>query len=268
MATGDSQRYRDKVVIVTGGSKGIGAGIVRVFEEAGKGLEAELNGAGPGKCLFVLCDINKEEEIKKMVGVTIEQFGRIDCLVNNAGWHPPHKSTDETSAQEFTELLQLNVISYFLTAKYALPHLRRTQGSVVNVSSLVASIGQKHAVPYVTTKGAIVAMTKAMAVDESQYRVRVNCLSPGNVMTPLWEELADYTPDPAFCVREGENAQLIGRMGTAVECGLAVLFLAADASFCTGIELLLSGGAELNYGHKSQISQSGPSSGLPAQSQQ
>ncbi|MBN3295744.1 DHB14 dehydrogenase, partial [Amia calva] len=204
----------------------------------------------------------------KMVGVTIEQFGRIDCLVNNAGWHPPHKSTDETSAQEFTELLQLNVISYFLTAKYALPHLRRTQGSVVNVSSLVASIGQKHAVPYVTTKGAIVAMTKAMAVDESQYRVRVNCLSPGNVMTPLWEELADYTPDPAFCVREGENAQLIGRMGTAVECGLAVLFLAADASFCTGIELLLSGGAELNYGHKSQISQSGPSSSLPAQSQQ
>ncbi|MBN3315085.1 DHB14 dehydrogenase, partial [Atractosteus spatula] len=268
MAAGGSQRYRDKVVVVTGGSKGIGAGVVRVFvdsgakvvfcargAEAGQALEAELNGAGPGVCHFVACDITKEQDIKALIDVAVDRFGRIDCLVNNAGWHPPHKPIDETSAEEFQALLNFNLISYFLTAKYALPHLRRTEGNIVNVSSLVASIGQKHAVPYVATKGAIIAMTKAMAIDESQYKVRVNCISPGNIWTPLWEELAAQSENSASTIKAGEGAQLIGRMGTAAECGLAALFLASDACFCTGVDLPLSGGAELNYGQKSQIGQ-------------
>ncbi|KAI5619710.1 17-beta-hydroxysteroid dehydrogenase 14, partial [Silurus asotus] len=261
-----AQRYQDKVVIVTGGSKGIGRGIVKVFVqngskvvfcargvEAGKRVEDELNKAGPGLCHFVLCDISKEEEIKMLINTTVERFGKIDCLVNNAGWHPPHKPTDETSADEFRDLLNLNLISYFLASKFALPYLRKTQGNIINVSSLVASIGQKDAAPYVATKGAIISMTKAMAVDESRYNVRVNCFSPGNVMTPLWEELAGQTPDAAAAIKEGENAQLFGRMGTEEESGLMALFFAADATFCTGIDLLLSGGAELNYAFKSQI---------------
>ncbi|XP_023867401.1 17-beta-hydroxysteroid dehydrogenase 14 isoform X2 [Salvelinus sp. IW2-2015] len=211
--SGSTLRYGDKVVIVTGGSKGIGRGIVKVFVEngakvvfcargvaAGQALEAELNRAGPGSCKFVPCDISKEEDIK-----------------------------------------------------YALPHLRQRQGNIINLSSLVGSIGQKNAAPYVATKGAIIAMTKAMAVDESRYQVRVNCISPGNVMTPLWEELAGQTADTLATIKEGENAQLLGRMGTEAESGLAALYLAADATFCTGIDLLLSGGAELNYGYKSQV---------------
>ncbi|XP_036445486.1 17-beta-hydroxysteroid dehydrogenase 14 [Colossoma macropomum] len=259
-------RYSGKVTVVTGGSRGIGRGIVKVFVQngakvvfcaneaaAGKALEAELNEAGPGCCLFVLCDMAKEEDIKRLITVTVEQFGQIDCLVNNVGWHPPHKSTDETTAEEFKDLLNLNLISYFLASKFALPYLRQTQGNIINVASLVASIGQKHAAPYVATKGAIVSMTKAMAVDESCYNVRVNCISPGNVMTPLWEELAGQTPDALAVIKEGENAQLMGRMGTEEESGLMALFLAADATFCTGIDLLLSGGAELNYAFKRQV---------------
>uniref|UniRef100_UPI0037E9A0FE 17-beta-hydroxysteroid dehydrogenase 14 n=1 Tax=Semicossyphus pulcher TaxID=241346 RepID=UPI0037E9A0FE len=261
-----SLRYQDKVVIVTGGSKGIGRGIVRVFVEngakvvfcargieAGEAVEAELNKAGPGSCKFVTCDISKEEDIKRLVAFTAELYGHIDCLVNNAGWHPPHKSTDVTSAEEFRDLLNLNLVSYFLASKYALPYLRQRQGNIINVSSLVGSIGQKDAAPYVATKGAIISMTKAMAVDESRFNVRVNCLSPGNVLTPLWEDLAAQTPDAAAAIKEGENHQLLGRMGTETECGLAALFLAADATFCTGIDLLFSGGAELNYGFKSQV---------------
>ncbi|XP_072550191.1 17-beta-hydroxysteroid dehydrogenase 14 isoform X1 [Salminus brasiliensis] len=261
-----SQRYSGKVAVVTGGSKGIGRGIVKVFvqngakvvfcargEEVGKALEAELNAAGPGSCLFLSCDVSKEEDIKRLITVTVETFGRLDCLVNNAGWHPPHKPTDETTAEEFKDLLNLNLISYFLASKFALPYLRQTQGNIINVSSLVATIGQKHAAPYVATKGAIISMTKAMAVDESRHNVRVNCISPGNVMTPLWEELAGQTPDALAAIKEGENAQLLGRMGTEEESGLMALFLAADATFCTGIDLLLSGGAELNYGFKSQV---------------
>ncbi|XP_067271505.1 branched-chain-amino-acid aminotransferase, mitochondrial isoform X3 [Pseudorasbora parva] len=262
------QRYVNKVVIVTGGTRGIGRGIVKVFVQngskvvfcaqetelpAGQSLESVLNKEGPGSCMFISCDVTKEDDIKRLISETIERFGQIDCLVNNAGWHPPHKPTDESTAEEFRDLLNLNLISYFLASKYALPYLRKTQGNIINLSSLVASIGQKDAVPYVATKGAITAMTKAMAVDESRYQVRVNCISPGNIMTSLWEELAGQTENPSATIKGGENTQLIGRMGTEAESGLAALFLAADATFCTGIDLFLSGGAELNYGFKSQV---------------
>uniref|UniRef100_A0AAQ4QHA7 Hydroxysteroid (17-beta) dehydrogenase 14 n=1 Tax=Gasterosteus aculeatus aculeatus TaxID=481459 RepID=A0AAQ4QHA7_GASAC len=220
---------------------------------AGEALEAELNKTGPGSCKFVTCDISKEDDIKRLIDVTVARHGHVDCLVNNAGWHPPHKPTDDVTAQEFRDLLNLNVVSYFLASKYALPYLRQRHGNIINVSSLVATIGQKHAAPYVATKGAIISMTKAMAVDESVHNVRVNCISPGNVLTPLWEELAGQTPDAAAAIKTGETHQLLGRMGTEGESGLAALYLAADATFCTGIDLLLSGGAELNYGIKSQI---------------
>lgn len=264
--SGTALRYCNKVVIVTGGSRGIGRGIVKVFVENGakvvfcgleveaaQALEAELNKVGPGSCKYVSCDITKDADIQRMIEVTVEHYGQIDCLINNAGWHPPHKTIDDTTAEEFRSLLNLNLISYFLTSKYALPHLRERKGNIINISSLVASIGQKHAVPYVATKGAVIAMTKAMAVDESRYHVRVNSISPSNVMTPLWEELATATSDASRAFKDGANAQLIGRMGTEAEIGLAALFLATDATFCTGIDLLLSGGAELNYGLKSQV---------------
>ncbi|KAI2666319.1 Branched-chain-amino-acid aminotransferase, cytosolic [Labeo rohita] len=246
-----AQRYVNKVVVVTGGTRGIGRGIVKVFVQngakvvfcapetelsAGQSLESVLNKEGPGSCTFVSCDVTKEEDIKRLINVTTERFGQIDCLVNNAGCHPPHKTTDETTADEFRDLLNMNLVSYFLASKYALPYLRKTQGNIINLASIVASIGQKDAAPYVATKGAITAMTKAMAVDESRYQVRVNCISPSNIMTPMWEELASRTEDAAAAIREGENAQLIGRMGTEAESGLAALFLAADATFCTGID--------------------------------
>ncbi|KAM7371561.1 hypothetical protein PAMP_008785 [Pampus punctatissimus] len=129
-----SLRYLNKVVIVTGGSKGIGRGIVKVFVEngakvvfcarggaVGEALEAELNEAGPGSCKFVPCDVSKEDDIKRLIAVTVEHYGHVDCLVNNAGWHPPHKSTDDTTAEEFRDLLNLNLISYFLASKVKFP---------------------------------------------------------------------------------------------------------------------------------------------------
>ncbi|KAK2088872.1 hypothetical protein P7K49_034779 [Saguinus oedipus] len=134
----------------------------------------------------------------------------------------------------------------------ALPHLRKSQGNIINISSLVGAIGQAQAVPYVASKGAVTAMTKALALDESPYGVRVNCISPGNIWTPLWEELAASTPDPRATILEGTLAQPLGRMGQPAEVGAAAVFLASEANFCTGIELFVTGGAELGFGHKAR----------------
>ncbi|XP_075047778.1 L-fucose dehydrogenase isoform X1 [Mixophyes fleayi] len=259
-----SLRYHNRVVIVTGGTKGIGEAIVKVFvkngatvvfcskEEEASDLEAELRESRQGAAIYVSCDVTKEEDIQRLIEVAVKTYGQIDCLINNAGWHPPEQIIDNTSSQEFRDLLNLNLIGYFLTAKYALPYLRKTQGNIINISSLVGIIGQKHAIPYVATKGAVTAMTKAMAVDESRYNVRVNSISPGNIWTPLWEELSSHSTDPDAMILGGKDAQLLGRMGTAEECAKAALYLAADGTFCTGIDLLLTGGAELNYASKNQ----------------
>ncbi|XP_069132205.1 17-beta-hydroxysteroid dehydrogenase 14-like isoform X2 [Argopecten irradians] len=261
----EAQRYKDKVTIVTGGSKGIGRGCVEVFvkhgskvvfcargEKEGKELEAEMNKQGPGETFFLTCDVSKEEDIKNVVNKTVEKYGRIDCLINNAGQHPKHTPIDDISADDFRRLLDINLVSMFLFAKYALPHLRKTKGNIINASSLVGQIGQPGATAYVSTKGAITSFTKALAIDEAEHGVRVNVFSPGNVWTPMWEQGASYAPDPEAAKQAGEDAQLVGRYGTLEESGLMCLYLAADATFCTGIDINLSGGAELDYGYKNK----------------
>ena len=258
--------YTDKVVIITGGSKGIGEGCVRAFvsagsrvvfcsrtEESGVKLAQEVNQLGLGEARFIRCDVSRTEEIERLVDAVVAKHGRVDCLINNAGWHPPHKPIDDFSVQEFRHLLDLNLISIFAACKFALPHLRRTQGNIINLSSLVASMGQLHATSYVATKGAITAFTKALAIDEAEYGVRVNSVSPGNIYTPLWQEAIDAAPQPESFRAEGEAAQLLSRMGTIDEVGKLCLFIAADATFTTGVDHIISGGAELGYGRKARV---------------
>ncbi len=254
------------VCIVTGGTSGIGAGCVRLFAkegahvvfcapgaDQGKPLEAELNAARPNAALYVPCDMTKPDQIERLIASTVGKFGRIDCLINNAGWHPPHKTIDDFSIDEFRALIDLNLIGVFAACKYALPHLRKTRGAIVNISSLTAVIGQLHATTYVATKGAVTALTKALAIDEAAHGVRVNAVSPGNIYTPLWQQAIDAAPDPEKCRKDGDNAQLLGRMGTMEETAKLCLFLAADATFTTGVDHYLTGGAELAYGRKTQV---------------
>ncbi|HTL43483.1 MAG TPA: SDR family NAD(P)-dependent oxidoreductase [Vicinamibacterales bacterium] len=259
-------RYADKVVIVTGGTKGIGAGCVRIFAEEGgsnvvfcardadegRAFETDVNAKGPGRATFVRADVSRVEDIQQLVDATVERFGRIDCLINNAGWHPPHQPIDDFSVDDFRSLLNLNLVSYFAACKFALPHLRRVKGNIINMSSLVGSMGQIGATTYVATKGGITAFTKALAIDEAAHDVRVNSVSPGNIYTPLWQEAIAAAPDPAQCRADGDAAQLLGRMGTVEEAGRLCLFIAAEATFTTGVDHILSGGAELGYGRKSR----------------
>ena len=260
--------YADKVAIITGGSSGIGKGCAQQFVKAGakvviccndedEGAEvaADLSDLartqGSGDAEFIFCDVTRTEDIRNLIDTSIARYGRLDCLINNAGWHPPHKPIDDFSVEEFRDLLELNLVSIFTASKFALPHLRQTKGNIINMSSLVASIGQRHATTYVATKGAITAFTKALAVDEAPNGVRVNSVSPGNILTPLWQEAIDAAPDPQQYRAEGEAAQLIGRMGRVEEVGRLCLFIAAEATFTTGVDHIISGGAELGYAQKS-----------------
>jgi NAD(P)-dependent dehydrogenase (short-subunit alcohol dehydrogenase family) len=255
--------FAGKTVIVTGGTQGIGEGCAAVFAAAGASvvvaspdavrgpeMAAALTARGPGRVHFTRCDVTADADRSALVAGTVERDGRLDCLVNNAGWHPPHKPIDDFSLDDFRALIELNVISVFALAKLALPHLRRTRGSIVNVASLVATIGQHHATTYVATKGAVKSFTKALAVDEAVHGVRVNSISPGNVFTPLWQAAIDSAPDPARCRDDGEAAQWAGRMGTPEEVGRLCLFLASEATFTTGVDHIISGGAEIGYGRK------------------
>ncbi|BCS35551.1 short-chain dehydrogenase [Luteitalea sp. TBR-22] len=252
-------RYGDRVVIVTGGSRGIGEGVVRAFVEAGSRVTIADIDAPTGEALarslggaatFARLDVRSDEEVGALIADVVAREGRLDCLVNNAGTHPPHLAIDDITPAAFRELLALNLVSQFVACRAALPHLRATRGCIINMGSLVGSLGQAHAVDYVTTKGAIAAMTRALAIDEARHGVRVNCVSPGNIDTPLWQSFAERAADPEAVRRDGAQAQWIGRLGTIDEVGRLCVFLAAEATYTTGVDHVISGGAELGYGRK------------------
>ena len=260
MVQKDTQK---QVVLVTGASAGIGAAISQRFARGGyrivavarrqerlEQLARQLSALTSVETLAA--DVTAKDTADRAVDLAIKAFGRLDCLINNAGWHPGHKPIDDFSVQDFRNLLDLNLVSIFAACKFALPHLRKVKGNIINMSSLVGAMGQLHATTYVATKGAITAFTKALAVDEAEHEVRVNSVSPGNVYTPLWQEAIDASADPAATRAEGEAAQLLGRMGTIEEAGRLCLYLAAEATFTTGVDHVLSGGAELGYGRKTR----------------
>src|SRR5687768_916709 len=147
-------KLKDKVAIITGGAKGIGQGCARVLakhgahvvvadrdDKAGAATVAEIKAAG-GRAAFMHCDVTKEEDIRGVIEITVRQHGRLDCMVNNAGWHPPAVTIDQISVADFEAQLRLNLTSTFIGCKYAVPHLRKTKGSIVVMSSMTGKLGQ------------------------------------------------------------------------------------------------------------------------------
>lgn len=253
-------KLQGKVAIITGGTKGIGLGCARVFARHGAtivlaarnpklgiSIEQEFKEEGH-EALYIATDVTQEGEMRHLVETTVARFDRLDCIVNNAGWHPPAMAIDQTSLEDFESLLRLNLTSTFLGCKLAATPLRKSRGSIINMSSEVALIGQALAPAYVTTKAGQLGLTRALALDLAGSGVRVNAVCPAGVKTPLMEEWARTQHDPDEALQIVDSWHPLGRMATSEEIGEVCAFLASDeASFITGQVICPDGGAALGY---------------------
>lgn len=254
-------RFQDRVVAVTGGSHGIGAGCVRVFHqegghvavvdrdvEEGERLARELISRGPGRVIVCGCDVADAAQLQRAIEDTLAEFGRLDCLINNAGIHPPAMSIDQTSLKDLEKVLHINFVSTFAGCKFAAPHLRKTSGTIINMSSMTAVLGQENSAAYAASKGAQLSLTKALALELGRDGIRVNAVLPSNVDTPLMREWAATLDDPESALQRVADLQVSGQMATPEEIGRVCLFLATDdSSFITGQGIVADGGASLDY---------------------
>lgn len=254
-------RFANRTVIVTGGAKGIGEGCARVFckegasvalldidDVAGRKLAEELSTLGPGRAVCFYCDVRQPDQIHSAVEQTVQQFGRLDCLINNAGWHPPEQTIAETTLSQLDDLIRLNFTSTFLASQAAIPHLRKTHGTIISISSMTALLGQARATAYSATKAAQIGFTKALAIELGPENIRVNAILPSHVDTPLLQSYVTSAPDPALALEQSAKVQVLGRMAKIEEIGRVALFLATDdSSFLTGQAIEADGGAALDY---------------------
>lgn len=257
-----------KLVIITGSRRGIGNACVDSFIDAGACVVGCAKGPDdehtltetiqftklPNKYFYKRCDVSIPNEIEEFINWVVEKFGKIDCLINNAGIHPPTLSIDEFTHEDFQKLLSINLISIFVACKSALPHIRSVKGSIINMGSAVGKYGQEGASIYCASKGAISAFTKALAIDEGKYGVRVNAILPGAILTPSALEWASVFEDPEEKLKEIDRWSWLNRQGKPSEVGEAAVFLACSMSnYITGHELLVTGGTELGYGIKQLV---------------
>jgi len=243
-------RLRDKVVLVTGGASGIGlASVERALEEGAKALIADLAGSAgkqqaqrldkqyPGRCRFVEVDVSDTAQVDAMVNTTVEAFGRLDAVFNNAGIGGVCPA-DEYPDEDFQKVIDVNLSGVFKVARASLRQMyAQGSGSIVNCTSILGVFGQSGTAAYSAAKGAVVNMTRTLALESAKRGVRVNAIGPGYIDTPLLSELDEQTLQGLISLHP------IGRLGTPVEVANAFVFLASDeASFITGANLLVDGG--------------------------
>jgi len=246
---------KDKVVIVTGGAKGIGAAIVRacVAEgavpvivdrdgESGQRLQNALKASG-ASCGLINVELASSEGCSHSIEQTVLTFGRIDALVNNAGRNDK-VGLEKGSPSEYVESLHRNLVHYYSMAHYALPHLKRSRGAIVNIGSKTAVTGQGNTSGYASSKGAVMALTREWAAELLPCGIRVNTVMPAEVMTPLYRDWLDTFPDPEAKLKTIlTKIPLDQRMTTAEEIAAMVIFLiSAKSSHTTGQHLFVDGG--------------------------
>ncbi|MGB8479816.1 MAG: SDR family oxidoreductase [Acidobacteriaceae bacterium] len=244
----------NKVAFITGAGAGIGAGIAERFSEAGAAVVLfDINGesaeqisrkiehSGHGRSLVLQGDVSSETDVKAAVEQTIEKFGTVDVLVNNAGIDVASRVPD-MSASAWDRVLAVNLKGAFLFSKHVIPQMRGRGGAIVNISSVHAFVSYECYAAYDASKAGLIALTRTLAIDHGCDRIRVNAICPGYISTPMTDEWLKEQPDPEATLKEVLSFHPLGRMGTMRDVADAALFLASDASaFISGTYLVVDG---------------------------
>ncbi|RJF75288.1 SDR family oxidoreductase [Deinococcus cavernae] len=262
-----SDLLKDQVILVTGAASGIGRATAMLAAQAGarvmladwssdtgEALAAELGEKG-FEVAFQSCDVSQPGQVQALVDATLQQFGRIDVLVNNTGIPGASRPAHELDPEEFGRVLAVNLQGPFLCARAAIPHfLIQGGGVIVNVASTYGLIGAPRASAYCASKGGVIALTRQLAVDYGPHSVRVNAVAPGYVDTDMSGNRARLPEAQRLAAQQAREAnaarQPLGRQAAPTEIARAILFLASpDSSFMTGSIVTVDGGctATFNY---------------------
>jgi NAD(P)-dependent dehydrogenase (short-subunit alcohol dehydrogenase family) len=251
-----ASRLRGRRALVTGAGRGIGRAIAERFlaegaqvmltqrtEEEGRRAEAELTRDYPGRVAFVAADIAQSHEAERIVNTTIERFGGLDIVCNNAG-RGLLRAVHETTDYEYDSVMGINLKALFMVSRYAVgPMLAQGSGAIVNIGSVAGFVGFERDAAYCASKGAVLALTRQMALDYASRGIRVNCICPGFVETEMMRLFIDSHDEPASVESEIVSMHPIGRVGRPEEIAATAAFLASDeASFINGASLAVDGG--------------------------
>jgi NAD(P)-dependent dehydrogenase (short-subunit alcohol dehydrogenase family) len=248
-------QLRDRVVLVTGGASGIGAAIARSLVQEGAAaaivdrcektahtLQSELQALG-GSVLVVGADVTSSGNCRRAVDETLREFRRLDALVNNAGVND-RVGLEKGSPEEFVASLERNLFHYYNMAHYALPALKDARGTILNIASKTAVIGQGGTSGYASAKGAILALTREWAVELIPHNIRVNAIVPAEVMTPGYEHWLETFPNPETKLSNIMSRIPLGRRMTAPEdiAAAALFLISCRSGHITGQHVFVDGG--------------------------
>lgn len=243
--------FKGKTIVITGGAKGIGAGCAEIFyRQQGHVVILDVDEAAGEECcqdlgeraLFVHCDVSDEKQVKEAMKQAVDEFGGLDVLVNNAGIIR-YSTVTETSEEQWDTVLNINLKGAFFCAKHAIPYMMEEgKGVVINMSSVQAFVTQEKVAPYVTSKSALIGLTRSIAVDYAP-KVRSVAICPGGVDTPMNRDAFQQSPDPEQVRQETIDLHLTGRMAQPGDIGELVAFVASEkGSFINGQPIRIDGG--------------------------
>ncbi len=258
------ENMKGKVAFITGGTDGIGRATVEIFsqagvnvvfvgrnEEYGRAIEKELEVPGFGEVTYLPCDVTDFSRLEECIDYAYNKYGKLNVLYNCAGVFPAQKPAADTSIEEFSELLNLNLVAYFAAFRKAIPYIREVKGVVINIGSVLGKLGDEGAPAYCAAKGGIENLTRSLAIDEARHGVRVVEIKPGHMDTHMFQKTTSRQADPEGFVKYSDSLQWMNRAGKPEEIAYTALFLASDwAGFITGTDVMVSGGFDIGEGPK------------------
>lgn len=251
-----SKRWLEgKVAVVTGAANGMGRATALLFAQegarvvigdidapGGSSVVEEIKAAG-GEAIFVPCDVSKEAEVRELIHGAEREYGGLHTIFNNAGIEQPVTPSSDVTEELFDRVIGINLKGTFFGCKHAIPLLKKNGGTIVNNSSVSAFANVGGNIAYGSSKGAIMSMTRILAIEYARENIRVNAICPGVIDTPMNQRNLEKSEDHDAVIDRWMSVTPLGRMGTPEEIARTVLYLASDmSSFTTGIGLLIDGG--------------------------